>query len=218
MQLQDDYIHQGQRKLLVKTVKEKGIADPLVLAAIGKIPRHLFTFHSAFSERSYEDVALPIGDGQTISQPYTVAYQTQLLQLTKRDKVLEIGTGSGYQAAVLSQIALKVFSIERQKNLFDKAKLLLANLGYRNTQCFFGDGYEGLPGYAPFDKILVTAAAPQMPVKLLEQLRTGGCLVIPVGEKIQQMKRITKISEREWDEEIFETFTFVPMLKGKAGM
>lgn len=217
MEFIDDYIHQGKRKLLVKTITQKGIADKKVLAAIGSIPRHLFTFHSAFSARAYEDVALPIGDGQTISQPYTVAYQTQLLQLSKRDKVLEIGTGSGYQAAVLSCIALKVFSIERQKNLHEKSKQLLAELGYRNIQCFYGDGYEGLPNYAPFDKILVTAAAPKMPTKLLEQLRMGGCLVIPVGEKVQQMKRITKISEREWEEELFETFTFVPMLKGKAG-
>ena len=214
--LTDGYREQGQRKLLVKTLIEKGIQDEAVLNAIGKVPRHLFTFHSAFSARAYEDSALPIGDGQTISQPYTVAYQTQLLQLNKKDKVLEIGTGSGYQAAVLSLIALKVFSIERQKNLFQKAKPLLMNLGFTNIHCTYGDGFEGLPNFAPFDKILVTAAAPYTPDKLLSQLRMGGSLVIPVGEKISLMKRITKVSETNWKEEVFDSFTFVPMLKGKA--
>lgn len=183
---------------------------------MNRVPRHLFAFDSAFIQRAYEDNAFPIGDGQTISQPFTVAYQTQMLEVKKGEKILEIGTGSGYQAAILSEMGARVFTIERVKNLFEKTKLLLENLDYRSIKCFYGDGFDGLPAFAPFDKVLVTAAAPFVPEKLLAQLRNGGMLVIPLGEgDTQVMKRYTKISPAEIKEEAFDAFRFVPMLPGK---
>ncbi len=183
---------------------------------MNKVPRHLFAFDSAFTQRAYEDNAFPIGEGQTISQPFTVAYQSQMLEVNKGDKVLEIGTGSGYQAAILIEMGARVFTIERVKNLYEKTIHLLDTLGYRAIKCFYGDGFEGLPSFAPFDKILVTAAAPFVPEKLLQQLKLGGMLVVPIGEgDLQMMKRYTKLSSDEIKEEGFDAFRFVPMLPGK---
>lgn len=209
----DNLRHQGMRKKLVDGLKIKGIKDEKVLAAIGKVPRHLF-MESSFLNFAYRDQAFPIGAGQTISQPYTVAFQTQLLQVEKNDKILEVGTGSGYQAAVLLELGAKVFTIERQKELFQKGKTLLAEIGY-HPACFFGDGYEGLPVFAPFDKILVTAGANSVPPALKEQLKTGGRLVIPVGkENRQEMILVTRISGEEYKTEKHGGFVFVPLLKG----
>jgi len=214
--MMDSTRHQGLRKRLIDSFREKGITDENVLRAMTKIPRHLFSFDSAFINRAYEDNAFPIGEGQTISQPFTVAYQSQMLEIKKGEKILEIGTGSGYQAAVLDEMGGRVFSIERMKSLYEKTKELLVKLGYPTIKCFFGDGFEGLPTFAPFDKILVTAAAPFLPEKLLDQLKVGGMLVIPIGKSdMQLMKRYTKISEKEIKEEAFDTFRFVPMLPGK---
>lgn len=218
MNLTDTFRHKGMRKKLVETVKAKGIQDEDVLRAIATVPRHLFAFESAFVERAYEDSAFPIEEGQTISQPYTVAYQTQLLEVKKGDKILEVGTGSGYQACILAELKARVFTIERMKKLYEKTKALIPALGYSNVKCFYGDGYEGLPSFAPFDKILVTAAAPDVPHKLLAQLNKGGMLVVPVGSgDMQVMKRFTKISNDEIKEEVFDTFRFVPMLPGRKG-
>lgn len=217
MQLEDSYRHKGLRKQLVQQIREKGIQDSRLLEAIGRVPRHLYFFDTAFVERAYEDTAFPIGEGQTISQPYTVAYQTQLLELKSGDKILEIGTGSGYQASVLAELGAKVFSIERQRKLFDKAKTLLQNLNYSAVKVFYGDGYEGLPTFAPFNKILITAAAPEIPIQLLQQLRVGGILVVPVGKNVQQMKRLVKLNEEnKMHEEVYDQFVFVPMLKGRV--
>lgn len=212
----DSYRQQGLRKQLVEIVKEKGISDEKVLNALGRVPRHLFFFDSAFLTQAYEDQAFPIGAGQTISQPYTVAYQSSLLEIEDRMKVLEIGTGSGYQAAVLHELGAKVFSIERQKSLYTQTKSLLSNLGYVRVKCFYGDGFEGLPSYAPFDRIIITAAAPEVPKKLLAQLKVGGKFVLPLERGgYQTMLRITKIAEGEYETEEFEKFAFVPMLRGK---
>ena len=212
---EDTYQHKGLRKKLVDKLREKGITDENVLDAINKIPRHFF-LDSAFDKIAYEDRAFPIGEGQTISQPYTVAYQTQLLEVKKGDKILEVGTGSGYQACILGEMKAKVFTIERLKKLFEKSKAIIASLGYVQVKCFYGDGYEGLSAFAPFDKVLVTAAAPFVPEKLIEQLKPGGMLVIPVGSgELQMMKRFTKISKEEIREEVFDYFKFVPLLPGK---
>lgn len=212
---EDTYRHKGLRKKLVDTVRSKGISDEEVLEAINKIPRHFF-LDSAFDEKAYEDKAFPIGEGQTISQPYTVAYQTELLELKKFDKVLEIGTGSAYQASVLAEMGVQVYTIERQKKLFESNKLFPYIKKYTNIKFFYGDGYEGLPTYAPFDKIIITAAAPDIPLKLIEQLKPGGMMVIPVGAgDVQQMKRITKLVVGGIKEEVFDQFSFVPMLDGK---
>ena len=214
-QLQDDnFKHQGMRKKLMDEIREKGISDEVVLTAMMKVPRHFF-FDQAFLNQAYSDHAFPIGAEQTISQPYTVAYQTSLLKLAKGEKVLEIGTGSGYQTCVICELGIKIFSIERQKELFDRAQKLLPLMGY-SPKLFYGDGYKGLPGYAPFDKILVTCGAPMVPEELVKQLKVGGLMVIPIGAgEIQIMTLIRKISETEIEKTEFKEFRFVPMLENK---
>jgi protein-L-isoaspartate(D-aspartate) O-methyltransferase len=212
---EDSYRHKGLRNQLVEQLRQKGITDERVLDAINAIPRHYF-LDSAFDKVAYEDKAFPIAEGQTISQPYTVAYQSQLLEVKPFDKILEIGTGSGYQAMVLSEMGAKVFTIERQKKLFDEHRQFILRKKYPNIKYFYGDGYEGLPTFAPFDKIIVTAAAPFIPPKLLEQLKSGGKMVIPVGEGgVQRMLRITKNESGTVTEESFDTFSFVPMVEGR---
>jgi protein-L-isoaspartate(D-aspartate) O-methyltransferase len=187
------------------------------LDAINRVPRHFF-LESAFDEKAYEDRAFPIGEGQTISQPYTVAYQTQLLELEPFQKVLEIGTGSAYQAVVLAEMGVQVFTIERQKKLYDSNKEFAFLKKYHSIKFFYGDGYEGLPTYGPFDRVIITAAAPEIPQKLIQQLKPGGMMVIPVGAgEVQQMMRITKLPTGALKEEVFENFSFVPMLGGKKG-
>lgn len=214
-QTDDTYRHKGLRKKLVDTVRSKGINDEKVLAVIEKIPRHFF-LDSAFDEVAYEDKAFPIAEKQTISQPYTVAYQTQLLEVKSFDKVLEIGTGSAYQACVLAELGAQVFTIERQKKLFESNKSFGYLKKYPNIKFFYGDGYEGLPTYAPFDKILITAAAPEIPEKLIAQMKTGGMMVLPVGTgNIQTMKRLIKKEDGSVKEEVYDRFSFVPMLGGK---
>jgi protein-L-isoaspartate(D-aspartate) O-methyltransferase len=214
---EDTYRHKGLRKKLIDILKEKGITDSNVLEAVNNIPRHFF-LDSAFDEIAYEDRAFPISDGQTISQPYTVAYQTQLLQVKPQDKILEIGTGSIYQASVLAEMGAKVFTIERQKNLFEKTKQFIFKSKYPNLKFFYGDGFEGLPTYAPFDKVIITAAAPFVPPKLIEQLKPGGKMIIPVDEgEHQRMLRLTKNEDGSFSEEAFQNFSFVPMLTGKNG-
>jgi protein-L-isoaspartate(D-aspartate) O-methyltransferase len=215
--LEDAYLHKGLRKQLVNLLKEKGITDTAVLDAIGSIPRHFF-LDSAFDRIAYEDRAFPIAADQTISQPYTVAYQTQLLQIKPGDKVLEIGTGSMYQTTVLAQMGAKVFTIERQKQLFDQTAKYIFKEQYPNIYFHFGDGFEGLPEFAPFDKILITAAAPSIPEKLWEQLKVGGMMVIPVDESdtTQRMLRLTKKKDGKEKRESFDEFSFVPMLEGKT--
>ena len=213
MALNDTLRHKGMRKKLADGLKLKGIRNTQILEAIKKVPRHLF-MESTFINFAYKDQAFPIAAGQTISQPYTVAFQTQLLQIEKNDKVLEVGTGSGYQAAVLVEMGAKVFSIERQKELYTKVQNFLPEIGYYPA-LFFGDGYKGLPNFAPFDKILVTAGAPFIPEELKNQLKIGGRLVIPVGnEKRQEMNVITRTSADEFNCEKNGGFVFVPLLKG----
>lgn len=214
-QLKDEPIHQGSRERLVKILSTKGITDKNVLNAIGKVKRHVF-FNTTFRKDAYEDKAFPIAAGQTISQPYTVAIQTQLLEVKSGDKVLEIGTGSGYQTCVLMETGAKVFTIERQKELYDLTKKLLPQMGY-SPKMFYGDGYIGLDAFAPFDKVIVTAGAPHIPEPLKQQLRIGGKLVIPVGQvDTQEMILIDKISESEYRESRHGTFRFVPMLNQKT--
>ena len=213
MTIQDTLKHQGLRKRLVEGLRVKGIRDEKVLEAIGKVPRHLF-MDSSFIQFAYKDQAFPIGAGQTISQPYTVAFQTMLLQIDPLDKILEVGTGSGYQAAVLLEMGASVYTIERQRELFLKSQELLPRLGY-NPKFFLGDGYKGLPTYGPFDKIIVTAGAPIIPEDLLSQLKIGGRMVIPVGPREKQMMTlIVRKGEDEYEKETFGAFVFVPMLKG----
>jgi len=212
----DTYRHQGLRKLLVQNIRQKGIADQQVLAAMETVPRHFF-FDSSFLEYAYEDKPFPIGAGQTISQPFTVAFQSELLQIRRNDKVLEIGTGSGYQACILAELGAKVFTIERQKTLFDKTSKFIPVVGYSTIKTFFGDGYKGLPAFAPFDKMIVTAAAPYIPDALLEQLKPGGILVIPVGANdVQTMTTITKNADGSFSKKEYGEFRFVPMLVDKA--
>jgi len=212
--LEDNYRHKGLRKQLVDQLRTKGITDEAVLAAIGEVPRHIF-LDSSFVELAYQDMAFPIGSGQTISQPSTVAFQTQILNLEKGMKVLEIGTGSGYQACVLAAMGAKVFSIERQRNLYFKTKETIEQLPFR-VKTFLGDGFAGLPTYAPFDRIIITAGAPSIPDALLQQMKTGGIMVIPMdnteGEG-QTMLRITKLEDGSLKKESFGDFKFVPMLK-----
>jgi protein-L-isoaspartate(D-aspartate) O-methyltransferase len=213
MVLNDSLRHQGMRKKLVEGLKIKGIRNAEVLEAIGKVPRHLF-MESTFLNFAYKDQAFPIGAGQTISQPFTVAIQSQLLQIEKNDKVLEVGTGSGYQAAVLLEMGARVYTIERQKELYVKVHKFLTEIGY-NPACFFGDGYAGLPNFAPFDKIIVTAGAPYIPDQLKQQLAVGGRMVIPVGnDKRQEMNVVIRIAENDFKLEKHGGFIFVPMLKG----
>ncbi|MDX1940237.1 MAG: protein-L-isoaspartate(D-aspartate) O-methyltransferase [Saprospiraceae bacterium] len=211
--MEDSYRHKGMRRRLIEKLRERGIRDERVLAAMEALPRHFF-LDKAFEEHAYEDKAFPIGSEQTISQPYTVAYQTSLLDVKKRDKILEIGTGSGYQAAILALMGARVYTVERQEALFHKTKTLLEALKVGNVRCFLRDGTKGLTEYAPFDKILVTAGAIGIPEALLQQLKLGGMLVIPVGEEVQKMYRITRISENEYKEEAFDDFRFVPFLEG----
>jgi protein-L-isoaspartate(D-aspartate) O-methyltransferase len=212
---EDQYRHRGLRRKLVEEVRKKGITDERVLDALNAVPRHFF-LDSAFDQQAYEDKAFPIGAGQTISQPYTVAYQTQLLQTRPFDKVLEIGTGSGYQCAVLAALGAQVYTIERQKPLFDANREFKYLHSFLNIKFFYGDGFEGLPTYAPFDRVIVTAAAPFIPGKLIDQMKVGGIMVIPVNEgNLQRMLRITKSPENDINEEKFDLFSFVPMLEGK---
>ncbi len=212
--MQDLPYHKGERMKLVKELEKKGISDPDVLKAIAKVPRHLF-FGNSIASHAYEDKAFPIASGQTISQPYTVAYQTELLDVKPGMKVLEIGTGSGYQAAVLMELGAKVYTIERIKELFNDAKHRFQEIGYHPKYQAYGDGYKGLPMYAPFDRIIVTAAAPYIPEALIEQLKPGGKLVIPVGKGKQRMKLIIKDKEGKIHETDHGLFRFVPMLKNK---
>jgi protein-L-isoaspartate(D-aspartate) O-methyltransferase len=214
---EDTYRHKGLRKQLIDSLREKGISDERVLKSMEDIPRHFF-LDSAFDKVAYEDKAFPIAEGQTISQPYTVAYQSQLLEVKPFEKVLEIGTGSGYQAMVLAGMGAQVYTIERQKKLFDSHRSFILRPKYPSIKYFYGDGYEGLPTFAPFDKILVTAAAPFIPPKLVEQLKVGGKMVIPVGEgSVQRMLRLTKEEGGTMAQEIFDNFSFVPMVEGRNG-
>ena len=212
--MRDTLKHSGMRNKLAQKVASKGIVDEKVLNAIREIPRHLF-LDSSFEEHAYENKAFPIGADQTISHPYTVAFQTELLQVTENHKILEIGTGSGYQTAILLQLKAKVYTIERQLELFKKTKLFFTKMGYRPKKVIFGDGYKGLETEAPFDGIIVTAGAPKVPKALLAQLKIGGRLVIPVGDKEQIMTLFIRKSEKEFEKEEFGNFRFVPLLENK---
>ena len=212
--MKDTAKHQGLRNQLVSLLKDKGIVDKSVLEAINKIPRHLF-LNSSFADYAYQDKAFPIGAGQTISQPYTVAFQSQLLEVKKDHKILEIGTGSGYQTAVLCLMGAKVFSVERQNELFKQTSVLLPKLGIRPKHLSFGDGYKGLPNHAPFDSIIVTAGAPIIPQALMAQLKIGGRLVIPLGEKNQIMTLLIRKNETQFEKHEFGDFKFVPLLENK---
>ena len=211
---EDNYRHKGLRKILVEELKNKGISDENVLNAINAVPRHVF-LDSSFLNFAYQDKAFPIGSGQTISQPFTVAFQSSLLEIKKNMKVLEIGTGSGYQACVLAEMGAKVFSIERQRKLYTKTKAFLAEFPYR-IKMFLGDGNKGLPTYGPFDRIIITAAAPEIPQTLVDQLKVGGMMVIPLceNEEHQTMLRLTKQEDGTLKREEYGDFRFVPMLKG----
>jgi protein-L-isoaspartate(D-aspartate) O-methyltransferase len=211
----DNYREKGARKQLVEILRKKGIEDEQILKAIGKVPRHFF-FDETFWKQAYKDIAFPIGEGQTISQPYTVAYQTQLLHVKKGDKVLEIGTGSGYQACILMELGADLYTIERQEKLYERTTQVLPYMGYR-PHFFLGDGSRGIKEHAPYDKIIVTAGAPTIPEELLKQLNIGGILVIPVGnEESQKMVTILKTAENEYERHVLDTFRFVPLVGDKA--
>ena len=212
--MKDTFKHKGLRQQLVNTIKAKGITDENVLEAIGKIPRHLF-MDSGFIDHAYQDKPFPIGADQTISQPYTVAFQTELLKVKKGDKILEVGTGSGYQAAVLIELEAKLYSIERQQELFKKTSKFLPKLGFRAKKLIFGDGYIGYEEEAPYDSIIVTAGAPFVPKPLLNQLKIGGRLVIPVGKNVQTMTLFIRKGEKEFEKHEFGEFRFVPLLENK---
>lgn len=212
--MKDTAKHQGLRNQLVKLLQEKGIVDKNVLKAISTIPRHLF-LNSSFEDYAYQDKAFPIGAGQTISQPYTVAFQSQLLEIKKGDKILEIGTGSGYQTAVLYLMGAKVYSVERQNELFKQTSALLPKLGIRPKHLSFGDGYKGLPNHAPFDSIIVTAGAPTIPKPLMAQLKIGGKLIIPVGDENQIMIKLIRKNETQFEKHELGDFKFVPLLEDK---
>ena len=220
---EDEYLFRGKRRRLVEQLKLKGISHDKVLAAIEKIPRHLFfdatTARPALLDHAYSDKALPIGAGQTISHPYTVAFQTEQLDVKPGEKVLEIGTGCGYQTAVLLEMGAKVFSVERQKTLYDKTKLFLPYIGYNGARLVYGDGYKGLAQFAPFDKIIVTAGAPYIPNDLLMQLKLGGIMLIPLGDgETQEMVWLKKTGEASFDKKTLGNFKFVPLLQNKAGL
>jgi protein-L-isoaspartate(D-aspartate) O-methyltransferase len=210
--VKDTHKHQGLRNQLVATIAKKGITDKNVLKAISVVPRHLF-MDSGFVDFAYQDKAFPIAAEQTISQPYTVAFQTELLEVKPNDSILEIGTGSGYQTAVLLEMGAKVYTIERQKELFKKTKLFLPKLNYKPKKVIFGDGYKGLPENAPFDGVIVTAGAPFVPKPLLAQLKVGGRLVIPIGDELQTMTLFIRTSEKDFEKHELGDFKFVPMLK-----
>jgi protein-L-isoaspartate(D-aspartate) O-methyltransferase len=211
----DNYREKGARKQLVDILKKKGIEDEAVLKAIGKVPRHYF-FDETFWNQAYRDIAFPIGEGQTISQPYTVAYQTELLHIKKGDKVLEIGTGSGYQACILLELGAKLYTIERQEKLYERTIKVLPYMGYK-PQFFLGDGSKGIAEHAPYDKIIVTAGAPLVPDVLLKQLNIGGILVIPVGNaETQKMVTVLKTAENDYEKHVLDTFRFVPLVGDKA--
>ncbi len=212
--MKDTLKHKGMRNKLAQVVASKGIKDEKVLHAIKTVPRHLF-LDSSFEDHAYQDKAFPIGASQTISQPYTVAFQTELLQVKPNDTILEIGTGSGYQTAILLELKAKVYTIERQKELFKKTSLFFDKMGYRPKKVIFGDGYKGLPKIAPFDGIIVTAGAPEVPKALLSQLKAGGRLVIPVGTDEQVMTLFIRKSEKEFEKQELGLFRFVPMLENK---
>lgn len=211
---EDNYRHKGMRRNLVEELRNKGIRDENVLKAINNVPRHVF-LDSSFLEFAYQDKAFPIGSGQTISQPFTVAFQTSLLEIQKNMKVLEIGTGSGYQACILAEMGAKVFSIERQRKLYTRTKSFLAEFPY-HIKTFLGDGNKGLPTYGPFDRVIITAAAPEIPQSLIDQLKVGGMMVIPLSENegCQTMLRLTKQEDGSMKRETYGDFRFVPMLKG----
>ena len=211
----DNYKEQGARKTLAELLDKKGIEDTRILKAIGKVPRHFF-FDETFWNQAYKDIAFPIGEGQTISQPYTVAYQTELLHINKGDKVLEIGTGCGYQTCILLELGAKVYTIERQEKLYQRTKQVLPYMGYK-ANFFCGDGSKGIPQYAPYNKIIVTAGAPFVPEDLLKQLTVGGILVIPVGdEQTQKMVTVLKVSETDFEKIVLDTFRFVPLVGDRA--
>jgi protein-L-isoaspartate(D-aspartate) O-methyltransferase len=211
----DNYREKGARKRLVEILRKKGIEDENVLNAIGKVTRHYF-FDETFWNQAYRDIAFPIGEGQTISQPYTVAYQTELLHINKGDKVLEIGTGSGYQTCILMELSAKVYTIERQEKLYERTKQVLPYMGYK-PKFFLGDGSKGIAAHGPYDKIIVTAGAPTVPEVLLKQLNIGGILVIPVGdEESQKMVTVLKVGENDYERHVLDTFRFVPLVGDKA--
>ncbi len=211
----DTFRHKGLRKKLIEEIRSKGINDQILLEAFDRVPRHFF-MDSSFIHFAYKDQAFPIGCNQTISQPYTVAFQTQLLEIKKHDKVLEVGTGSGYQAAILLELGTKLYTIERHRELFLSAQSLLKNMKYK-AHFHYGDGYEGLPAFAPFDKILITAGAPGIPEKLVKQLKPGGILVLPLGDRSGQvMTKLVKISDNETQITEHGHFIFVPLVKGKT--
>lgn len=211
----DNYRERGARKKLVELLESRGIEDQNVLKAIGKVPRHFF-FDETFWNQAYKDIAFPIGDGQTISQPYTVAYQSELLHIKKGDKVLEIGTGSGYQTCILMELGAKVFTIERQENIYNRTIQVLPGMGYK-PHFYCGDGSKGIAEQAPYDKIIVTAGAPLVPEILLKQLKIGGILVIPVGdEHTQKMVTVIRVSDTDYEKIVLDTFRFVPLVGDQA--
>ncbi|ALO16171.1 protein-L-isoaspartate(D-aspartate) O-methyltransferase [Salinivirga cyanobacteriivorans] len=213
--MEDTYRHKGMRNQLVKQIAHKGISDEKVLEAVRAVPRHFF-FDSAFTEHAYDDKPFPIGSGQTISQPFTVAFQTQLLEVQPGDKILEIGTGSGYQAAILAAMRARVYTIERHRDLYKKSQQIIDKMGFKRIQFFLGDGYEGKEAYSPYDKIIITCGAPFMPEKVLDQLKPGGYIVAPIGEgSIQEMQRWEKQKDGEFVKSSYGNFSFVPMIKGK---
>lgn len=210
---EDNYLHRGKRKKLVDSLREKGIADEAVLEAMMQVPRHFFMDRS-FEDWAYRDQPFPIGEDQTISQPFTVAYQSQLLEVGQRMKVLEIGTGSGYQAAILAEMGARVFTVERHEILHKKAERLFKEMEMWNVRCYLRDGWKGLPEFAPFDRIIVTAGAPEIPKDLLDQLAIGGILVIPIGTKVQRMHKIVRLSEEDFEDQELDGFRFVPLCHG----